>query len=389
MDQRGEKRALRACCAGIVNQAVVANVTAILFVPLMRLYGFTYLQLGLLTAIGFAAQIGADLLLVAFIDCAPRRTLALCACALSCTGFCLYGAVPMLFAGRAAVYGGIAFCTALFAFAGGMLEVILANVADSLPARAGELCLLHTVYAWAQVLISLILLLFLNVFGAAQWNYALFLFALVPLCAFVSLLRCRFPAARPRIPSAVRARPLYLFALFAVFFGYGAEVVMNQWVSSFSADIFSFEGGSALGCALFAACLGAGGAVYVALSRRRGTIPAAALAASALLAAAAYLLAALLSVPALALAAAVLCGLFVGVLSPGAMTAATDALPHAGGWMLASFAVAQDIGAAALPAAAGALSDAASLRLAFLVSAAVPLMAALFLWAMHRARRRG
>ena len=48
------------------------------------------------------------------------------------------------------------------------------------------------------------------------------------------------------------------------------------------------------------------------------------------------------------LAAAALCGLFVGVLSPGAMSAAGAALPRTGGWMLASLAIAQDIGAAVL-----------------------------------------
>ncbi len=389
MDQRGEKRALRACCAGIVNQAVIANVTAILFVPLMRLYGFTYLQLGLLTAIGFAAQLSADLILLFFIDRAPRRALAVFACALSGAGLLLYGAVPILFAGGGAVYAGIAASTAVFAFAGGMLEVILSNVADSLPARTGELCLLHTVYAWAQVVLSLCLLLFLQVCGSEHWNVALFACALVPLCALVFLLFCRFPETRPRERVRASVRPFYLLALFAVFFGYGAEVVMNQWVSAFAADVFAFEGGSTLGCALFALCLGAGGAVYVALSRRRGNVPPALLAAAALFAAAAYLAAGLLRLPAAAFAAAVVCGLFAGVLSPGAMTAATDALPHAGGWMLASFAVAQDISAAALPAAAGALSDAFSLRAAFLVSAAIPLFAALFLWAMHRSRRRG
>ena len=38
MDQRDLKRTSRACIAGIVNQAVVVNVTALLFAPFMRLY---------------------------------------------------------------------------------------------------------------------------------------------------------------------------------------------------------------------------------------------------------------------------------------------------------------------------------------------------------------
>ena len=50
MNKRDSKRTFRACVAGIANQAVVVNVTALLFAPFMRLYGFTYVQLGLLTA---------------------------------------------------------------------------------------------------------------------------------------------------------------------------------------------------------------------------------------------------------------------------------------------------------------------------------------------------
>lgn len=107
----------------------------------------------------------------------------------------------------------------------------------------------------------------------------------------------------------------------------------------------------------------------------------------ALPAAAAYLLAALLPGTS-ALAAAALCGLFVGVLSPGAMSAAGAALPRTGGWMLASLAIAQDIGAAVLPALSGAAAEAVSVRAAFLFLAAAPVLSALAMVYMARAAKR-
>ena len=58
----------RVCRAGVVNQAIIANVTAILFVPFASLYGFTYVQLGILAAAGFCAQLAADTFLLFFID---------------------------------------------------------------------------------------------------------------------------------------------------------------------------------------------------------------------------------------------------------------------------------------------------------------------------------
>ena len=140
-----------------------------------------------------------------------------------------------------------------------------------------------------------------------------------------------------------------------------------------------------IGAALFAVCLGAGGTVYVVRQRKRA-VSYAALIVGALAAFAAYLFAALLPwrIPALVCACA--CGFFVGILSPGAMSAAGRGLPAAGGWMLASLAVAQDIGAALLPSAGSALAENFSVRACFLVLSAAPLFAAVFLALMARAR---
>ena len=99
MNKRDSKRTFRACVAGIANQAVVVNVTALLFAPFMRLYGFTYVQLGFLAAAGFAAQMAADILLLFLIDRAPSSALAALAAAMSCAGLVFYGCVPCLFAG--------------------------------------------------------------------------------------------------------------------------------------------------------------------------------------------------------------------------------------------------------------------------------------------------
>lgn len=387
MNERKIKRTARTCFAGIVNQAVVINATALLFVPFMRLYGFTYVQLGLLTAVGFAAQMCADLSLLFLIDRVSRKKLAAAAAGASAAGLLFYGAVPYLFS-ESIIYFGIVAATAVFAFAGGMLEVVLSNVADSLPEGKGgvSICLLHTVYAWAQVGLSLALFVYIRLFGAENWNFAMFACALAPVCVLLFLRGAEFPARPPRAPVRASFKPFYLFAVLAVFFGYGTEVVMNQWISSFAAEAFGSETAGMFGCAAFAACLGLGGLLYVFILKKRRKLPFALLGASAAAAAAMYALAALVPCDWLALAFAVLCGVFAGMLSPGAMTAASDFLPRAGGWMLASLAVSQDIGAAVLPSAAGAVSDGASMRVSFLLTALVPLLAAASLLMMAKTR---
>lgn len=347
MNGRSSRGTARACCAGIANQAVVTNVTAVLFVPFMRLYGFTYVQLGFLAAAGFAAQMAADILLLFLIDRAPSSALAALAAAMSCAGLVFYGCVPCLFAG--AEFYGILAATVVFAFAGGMLEVVLSNAAGALPEGEASLPFLHTVYAWAQVALALFLLLWLSLFGAESWNFAVLALAALPAAVFALLPSARFPPPQKDAPARAAFTPLYLFAVFAVFFGYGAEAVMNQWVGTYAAELFGEELGSAAGCALFALCLGIGGALYVRISgKKRAGLP-----------------------------------LLIGCALPAAA-----ALPRTGGWMLASLAIAQDIGAAVLPALSGAAAEAVSVRAAFLFLAAAPVLSALAMVYMARAAKR-
>ncbi len=375
------------CHAGVVNQAIITNVTAILFVPFMRLYGFTYVQLGFLTAAGFAAQLCADFLLLFFIDRFSPRLLACIAAVLSCTGLIFYGILPYVCTDS--MYFSIIAATILFAFAGGMLEVVLSNAAEALPkSEGGGLCLLHTIYAWAQVGLALFLLGFFSVFGSVSWNAAVLILAIVPAFVLVLLIRTDLPKTEKHVPVRSAFHPFYLLSILAVFFGYGAEVVMNQWISSFAASTFGAETGAAVGCALFAACLGVGGTLYVFAERRKNKPPIPMLIGSALAACAMYLLAALVDVPMLGLVFAILCGAFVGVLSPGAMSAAADFLPKSGGWMLASLALSQDIGAAVLPAVSGAITQAQSMRAAFFVLSSVPFAAAVCLFSMLMMRRK-
>ncbi len=377
MDAKEYRSAMRICVLGIINQAIIINVTALLFVPFMRLYGFTYVQLGLITSIGFGAQMCADVTLLFLIDRVSRKKLAAFACLLSAAGLLFYGSVPFVFQNHE-IYIGILLATAVFSFAGGMLEVVLSNLADSLPQNMGKmsLCFLHSLYAWAQAIVAALLFVGFLLFSTAVWNYAMFVFALIPLSVLFFLPRVKMPQREKEKKIHESFRPLYLFAVIAVFFGYGGEVVMNQWVSSFVSELYGGELSGLIGCALFAVFLGSGGAVYVSLQKRCSRTPLKILIGSALFACAGCVCAAVVPNSFAAVAAVVLGGFFVGVLSPGAMSAASGFLPYSGGWMLASLAVAQDIGASFLPSAIGYAADASSVRLSFLCMAAAPLIAA-------------
>ena len=62
------RRTTVSCFVGIFVQAVVTNLTAILFIPLMGLYDLQYGQLGILVGVNFTAQVSADILFSGAID---------------------------------------------------------------------------------------------------------------------------------------------------------------------------------------------------------------------------------------------------------------------------------------------------------------------------------
>lgn len=391
MNQRRFARTARACYAGIVNQAVITNVTALLFVPFMTLYGFTYMQLGLLTAVNFAAQMCADIVLLFIIDRVSFRKLTVFACMFSFIGLTFYGLVPWLFPTRL-IYTGVLCATTVFAFAGGMSEVVLSNIADNLPKGENSLsiCLLKTVYAWAQVGLVAVCAAFLFLCGVENWNCVMFAFAVIPLVAACLIGGAKVvkksETVRPRSSFSI----FYVLALVAIFLGYGSEITVNQWISSFAASAFGLQGAwcEFVGMGLFALCLGLGGLVYVNISKRHERFPLPVLIFAALFTGGIYVLAGLAENAVFALISAVCCGLFVGVLSPGIMTVAGDTMPSAGAWMIASLAICADIGAATLPAVGGAIADFGGVKGAFLLLSAAPFVCAAVLFWMYCLRRR-
>lgn len=345
----------------------------------------------MLTAVNFAAQMCADFLLVFLIDRVSFRKLAVFSCTLSFAGLLFYGCVPFLFSEKG-LFTGIVCATAVFAFAGGMSEVVLSNIADNIPRfeNSVSICLLKTVYAWAQVGLVAVCAVFLTVFGAERWNYLMFGFALIPLAAAV-LVGGAAVVKKSGISKPKSSFHLfYILALAAIFLGYGSEIAANQWISVFATAALGVGGewSEFVGMGLFAVCLGVGGLTYVAISKRKERFPLPVLIFAALSTCALFLLSSVTENVICALVTSVCCGLFVGVLSPGIMTVASENMPSAGAWMIASLAVCADLGAAALPSAAGSIAELTGIRTAYLTMSVAPFLCAAVLFVMHRMHKK-
>lgn len=251
------------CFAGIFVQAIITNITAILFVPLMSLYGFTYLHLGILVGVNFSAQVMSDIIFSALVDKLGYRRLVLPACIGAFIGLILFGLSPLLFRD---VFLGMLLSTIVFSAASGLLEVLLSPIINAMPNddKAGAMSLMHSFYAWGQAATIIITTVFIYLFGNNNWQIIILIWAIVPCVNYIMFTRSHFPDI---IPDEHRLnmkdmifRPFYIFALAAILFGAATEVIMNQWASTFTEKALDITkiAGDLGGMCVFAVMLGLG-----------------------------------------------------------------------------------------------------------------------------------
>lgn len=371
------KRTVAACMFGIINQAAVTNLTAVLFVYFIQLYGFSLSQLGLLIGINFGVQLLADILLTFVIDRFGFRPLVMTACAISAVGFLLYGAVGLL----APSFATIALATVVFAFSGGMCEVILSPIVDNIPesvkSKQTAMSMMHSFYAWGQIGCIVLTTAMIALLGPARWPYVAMLFAVTPLIALVLFLHAPLDKKQTQEKAADVRRtglsPFFLVALLAILLGGASEVSMNQWVSTFLVEGMGVEKTIAdlLGMGLFALCIGIVRGLYGKFGDRWNLSRM--LAVSSLLSAGLYVAVGLSHSAVVSMAASVLCGLTVGLLWPGTLVLASKKFPSAGAWIFAVLAIFGDVGATVVPTVTGYLSEWLGLHGAFLALSVIPL----------------
>lgn len=379
MRKQGYKSTFVACFVSIANQAIISNLTAILFVPFMKLYGFEIWQLGVLIGINFGAQMVADVILSFIIDKTPFRPIVVIAVAVSAIGLLFFGFVPFIFK-PSFIYFGLILATIVFAFSGGMLEVVVSPIIDNIPNVPGKgaaMSLMHSFYAWGQVITIVVTTLFLVLFGDENWNYILFFWTIVPVAAMIIFFFC--PLEKKVVTEKVGTKNIFskffIVAVIAIMFGGASEVIMNQWVSTYLQVTLGFAKMTAdlLGMCLFAVCLGLGRTLYGILGNKfdlhKVLIIGAAI--TFLL----YLLAGLSPSPILALIACVLCGFTSSLLWPGTLVISSNKFPLCGAWIFAVLAISGDIGASFMPVIAGFAGNNFGINYALVIMSVVPLVA--------------
>lgn len=347
------RRTTISCFVGIFVQAVVTNLTAILFIPLMGLYDLQYGQLGILVGVNFTAQVSADILFSGAIDRFGYRRIILPASLAAAFGLILFALTPWLFPGNE--FTGMLIATVIFSFAAGLHEILLSPIVAAIPGNdtGPAMSLMHSFYAWGQVLTIILTTLFLFLFPYSAWPVIVLVWALVPILDFIMFAGAPFPdviaVEHRQTMKDLLFKPYYLIALVAIFAGAGAEIVMNQWASTFAEKALMLPKltGDLLGMCLFAVMIGVGRMLYGAFGSKINMHHV--LVGGSVLAAILYVTVALAPVNAISLVACSFCGLAVALLWPGTLVVCSERYPLAGAWMFAILAAAGDIGAAIAP----------------------------------------
>lgn len=372
-------RILIASCTANASQAIYANMTALLMVPFMSLYGLTLGQMGILVGINFGTQILADVLLTFIIDKVKYKNLVYIANLLGFIGMVLYCMSPKIMPSN--VFVPMVLSTIVFSFASGMLEVVLSPIVDTIPDtfknKKAAMSLLHSFYAWWQAVSIVFIALCLNYFGAENWMYIIGALAVVPVLNTiqfipVKIVEQRSTESKGQSSFKVAKSPIYILCCIAIIVGAGVEIIMNQYVSTFCELNLGVSKlmSDMIGMLLFAVMLGAGRLIFGFFGHKINLNMV--LIVSCFLAFIAYLLIGLEINTILSLVLCILVGLFSSMCWPGVISIAGEAFPKAGAWIFSTLAVFGDVGASMFGAIAGNIADKLSLSKMFLIIVCLP-----------------
>lgn len=355
------KPTIIACYISNIGQAVTAVLPAIFFTTLRDKYGITFAQFGTLILLSFVLQIISDIAFGSPVDKYGIRPFIVIAHGLNTVGLVLYALTPFIFKGNE--YLGFVISVIIYASASGLMELLLSPIINGIPTdnKAGAMSVLHSLYAWGQVIVGLSSTVMLYIMGRDLWWVIMLLWAILPLFNTINFMRV--PLAPP-VPKEHRQdkeyllkQPVFYVLLLCILFGGASEVNMNQWVSTFLEKAVAIPKifGDIAGMCMFGLMLGIGRLGYGIIGKKIDIGKA--MLGGSLLAFVCYVGASVSSNNMISVIACALCGLGVSLLWPGCIVLATERFPFAGAWMFAILSASGDIGASIGPWITGIVAD--------------------------------
>lgn len=380
-----------ACYIGYIVQAVVNNFAPLLFVTFQRGFGIPLDKIALLITANFGLQLVIDLIAAHFGDKIGYRKMVVGAHIFSAVGLILLGTLPFIMKNAMAA---LTISTVIYAVGGGLIEVVVSPIVEFCPCERKEaaMSLLHSFYCWGQVGVVLLSTLYFALFGAENYRFMAYIWALIPL--FNAVMFLFVPIVQPEnehsekgaVQTLFFAKIFWVFALLMVCAG-ASELLMSQWASAFVEEGLGVSKtiGDLMGPCLFAVFMGSARVFYAKKSESISLT--AFMSVSAVLCIISYLLVAFVQNPFFALLGCSLCGISVGIMWPGTYSLAAKHCPGSGTAMFALLALAGDLGCTSGPTIGGFISSAFgdNLRAGLLFGVLFPLLLLLGIRCMKKA----
>lgn len=385
------RRTLTACKLAYIVQAVAVNFPPLLFLTFQKTFGLRLGQVTLLVTLNFLTQLVVDYLGARYADRLGYRRCIVFGMACSAVGLVGLAVLPELFPTALA---GLLVSVVIYAIGSGVIEVLISPLAEACPTENKEstMALLHSFYSWGSVITILGSTAMFALLGMERWRLISCLWALVPL-GNIFLFFCAPMAQIVEEGCAMSTRELlgrkifWIMALVTVCAG-AAEHAVGQWASAFAECGLQVSKtmGDLAGPCMLALMMGIARTLHGKIAHRVKLETC--MAVSSFLCAVSYLLVVLPSQPAVNLIGCGLCGFFVGILWPGALSIAAKRCPRGGTAMFGLLALAGDAGCSFGPTVVGFVSQrfADNLKTGLLVAVLFP--AVIFLVTLSLGHKR-
>lgn len=354
------KSTLYACYLGYVTQAIVNNLAPLLFVIFQNQFGISFEMIGRLILLNFVSQIIVDIIAVKYVDKIGYRRAAVMAHFFSTLGLICLGVLPVI---MDSPYMGLTISVIIYAIGGGLIEVLISPIVESLPgdAKSSAMSLLHSFYCWGQMAVVFVTTILLTIIGKKYWFILPVFWALIPLFnmfKFIKVPLMPMISHEEKIPLKKLFSSKFFIIIIVLMVCAGAsEQAMAQWASLFAEKGLGVNKvmGDLLGPCLFALFMGIGRTAYGIMGEKIDLKKA--LLGSAVLCLVCYLTAVFSGNQIIALFGCALTGLSVSLMWPGMLSLSARYFPRGGTPMFGVLAVFGDLGCSVGPWLTGAVSD--------------------------------
>lgn len=354
------KNTLYACYIGFITLAIVNNLAPLLFVIFHDEFGISFEKIGRLILVNFTTQIVTDFLAIKYVDRIGYRRAAVLSQLCSALGLIALGLFPILLPNP---YLGVTLAVVIYAVGGGLNEVLLSPIVESLPgdAKASAMSLLHSFYCWGQLGVVIISTTLIKMLGTNIWYILPILWSIIPIYNMFNFMRVPLApmiSKDEKMPiMKLLSSRMFLIAIILMICSGASELTMSQWSSLFAEKGLGVPKviGDILGPALFAVFMGIGRLSYGIWGAKIDLKKA--LLGSSALCILCYGITVFVQIPIISLLSCALCGLSVSLMWPGTLSLSAELYPMGGTAMFGILALFGDVGASLGPWMAGLVSD--------------------------------